>query len=216
MDTIIDRFNKINSNINNLNPKKVVNIVAVSKTFTLEKIMPLIEYGHIHFGENKVQEAQAKWNEIKLRRKNLKLHMIGKLQSNKAKSAAQLFDYIHSLDNQKLADIFSNFENNNEKKLKYFIQVNIGNETQKTGIPISDLEDFFNYCSKEKKLSILGLMIIPPNDNNHNKYFEHLNLLNKSLGLNEMSMGMSSDYEDAIKHNSTFIRIGSSIFGERS
>ena len=216
MDTIIDRYNKINSNINNLNPNKVVNIVAVSKTFTLEKIMPLIEYGHIHFGENKVQEAQAKWNEIKLRRKNLKLHMIGKLQSNKAKSAAQLFDYIHSLDNQKLADIFSNFENNNEKKLKYFIQVNIGNETQKTGIPISDLEDFFNYCSKEKKLSILGLMIIPPNDNNHNKYFEHLNFLNKSLGLNEMSMGMSSDYEDAIKHNSTFIRVGSSIFGERS
>ena len=216
MDTIIDRFNKINSNINNLNPNKVVNIVAVSKTFTLEKIMPLIEYGHIHFGENKVQEAQAKWNEIKLRRKNLKLHMIGKLQSNKAKSAAQLFDYIHSLDNQKLADIFSNFENNNEKKLKYFIQVNIGNETQKTGIPISELEDFFNYCSKEKKLSILGLMIIPPNDNNHNKYFEHLNFLNKSLGLNEMSMGMSSDYEDAIKHNSTFIRVGSSIFGERS
>ena len=216
MDTIIDRFNKINSNINNLNPNKVVNIVAVSKTFTLEKIMPLIEYGHIHFGENKVQEAQAKWNEIKLRRKNLKLHMIGKLQSNKAKSAAQLFDYIHSLDNQKLADIFSNFENNNEKKLKYFIQVNIGNETQKTGIPISDLEDFFNYCSKEKKLSILGLMIIPPNDNNHNKYFEHLNFLNKSLGLNEMSMGMSSDYEDAIRHNSTYIRLGSSIFGERS
>ena len=216
MDTIIDRFNKINSNINNLNPNKVVNIVAVSKTFTLEKIMPLIEYGHIHFGENKVQEAQAKWNEIKLRKKNLKLHMIGKLQSNKAKNAAQLFDYIHSLDNQKLADIFSNFENNNEKKLKYFIQVNIGNETQKTGIPISDLEDFFNYCSKEKKLSILGLMIIPPNDNNHNKYFEHLNFLNKSLGLNEMSMGMSSDYEDAIRHNSTYIRLGSSIFGERS
>ena len=216
MDTIIDRYNKINSNINNLNPNKVVNIVAVSKTFTLEKIMPLIEYGHIHFGENKVQEAQAKWNEIKLKRKNLKLHMIGKLQSNKAKNAAQLFDYIHSLDNQKLADIFSNFENNNEKKLKYFIQVNIGNETQKTGIPISDLEDFFNYCSKEKKLSILGLMIIPPNDNNHNKYFEHLNFLNKSLGLNEMSMGMSSDYEDAIRHNSTYIRLGSSIFGERS
>ena len=216
MDTIIDRYNKINSNINNLNPKKVVNIVAVSKTFTLEKVMPLIEYGHIHFGENKVQEAQAKWNEIKLKRKNLKLHMIGKLQSNKAKSAAQLFDYIHSLDSQKLADIFSNFENNNEKKLKYFIQVNIGNEAQKSGVPISDLEDFFNYCSKEKKLSILGLMIIPPNDNNHNKYFEHLNFLNKSLGLNEMSMGMSSDYEDAIKHNSTFIRVGSSIFGERS
>ena len=169
MDTIIDRYKKINSNINNLNPKKVVNIVAVSKTFTLEKVMPLIEYGHVHFGENKVQEAQAKWSEIKLKRKNLKLHMIGKLQSNKAKSAAQLFDYIHSLDNQKLADIFSSFENNNEKKLKYFIQVNIGNEAQKSGVPISELEDFFNYCSKEKRLSILGLMIIPPNDNNHKK-----------------------------------------------
>ena len=216
MDTIIDRFNKIKSNISNLNPNKTINIVAVSKTFTLEKVMPLIEYGHIHFGENKVQEAQAKWKDLKLQRKNLKLHMIGKLQSNKAKSAAKLFDYIHSLDNQKLADIFSNFENNNEKKLKYFIQVNIGNENQKSGIPISDLEDFFNYCSKEKKLSILGLMIIPPNDNNHNKYFEHLNFLNKSLGLNELSMGMSSDYEDAIKHDSTFIRVGSSIFGQRS
>ena len=215
MDTIIDRYKKINSNISNLNPKKVVNIVAVSKTFTLEKVMPLIEYGHVHFGENKVQEAQAKWSEIKLKRKNLKLHMIGKLQSNKAKSAALLFDYIHSLDSQKLADIFSSFENNNEKKLKYFIQVNIGNEAQKSGVPISDLEDFFNYCSKEKRLSILGLMVIPPNDNNHNKYFEHLNFLNKSLGLNEMSMGMSSDYEDAIKHNSTFIRVGSSIFGQR-
>tara|TARA_B100000941_G_scaffold281992_1_gene250013 strand:- start:472 stop:1122 length:651 start_codon:yes stop_codon:yes gene_type:complete len=216
MNTIIDRFNKINSNINNLNPNKTVNIVAVSKTFTLETVMPLIEYGHIHFGENKVQEAQAKWGEIKLKKKNLKLHMIGKLQSNKAKNAAKLFDYVHTLDNQKLADIFANFENNNEKKLKYFIQVNIGNETQKSGIPISDLEDFFNYCSKEKKLSIIGLMIIPPNDNNHNKYFKHLDFLNKSLGLNEMSMGMSSDYEDAIKHNSTFIRVGSSIFGERS
>ena len=216
MNTIIDRFNKINSNINNLNPNKTVNIVAVSKTFTLETVMPLIEYGHIHFGENKVQEAQAKWGEIKLKKKNLKLHMIGKLQSNKAKNAAKLFDYVHTLDNQKLADIFANFENNNEKKLKYFIQVNIGNETQKSGIPISDLDDFFNYCSKEKKLSIIGLMIIPPNDNNHNKYFKHLEFLNKSLGLNEMSMGMSSDYEDAIKHNSTFIRVGSSIFGERS
>ena len=216
MNTIIDRFNKINSNINNLNPNKTVNIVAVSKTFTLETVMPLIEYGHIHFGENKVQEAQAKWGEIKLKKKNLKLHMIGKLQSNKAKNAAKLFDYVHTLDNQKLADIFANFENNNEKKLKYFIQVNIGNETQKSGIPISDLDDFFNYCSKEKKLSIIGLMIIPPNDNNHNKYFKHLDFLNKSLGLNEMSMGMSSDYKDAIKHNSTFIRVGSSIFGERS
>ncbi len=213
---IIERFNKIKSNIKKLHSNKQVNIIAVSKTFPLEKIMPLIEYGHIHFGENKVQEAIVKWREIKSKRKNLKLHMIGRLQSNKAKSAAQLFDYIHSLDNQKLADIFSNFENNNEKKLKYFLQVNIGNETQKSGISINELEDFYNYCSKEKKLTILGLMIIPPNEHDHNQYFKHLDFLNKSLGLNEMSMGMSSDYEDAVKHNSTFIRVGSSIFGERS
>ena len=216
MNTIIESLNKINSNIKILKPKKTVNVVAVSKTFPISHISPLIDYGHSHFGENKVQEASAKWKDLKKDNQNLKLHMIGKLQSNKAKSAFELFDYIHSLDSQKLADIFSSFENNNEKKLKYFIQVNIGNEAQKSGVPISDLEDFFNYCSKEKRLSILGLMIIPPNDNNHNKYFEHLNFLNKSLGLNELSMGMSSDYEDAIKHNSTFIRVGSSIFGERS
>ncbi len=216
MNTIIDRINKINSNINDLNPKNKVNIIAVSKTFPLEHIMPLVEYGHIHFGENKVQEAIAKWKDIKQKRKNLQLHMIGKLQSNKAKIAAELFDYIHSLDSPKLADIFSNFEKNNEKKLKYFIQVNVGNETQKSGIPENELEAFFNYCTKEKKLSVIGLMIIPPNDQNHNKYFKHLNYLNKSLGLKEISMGMSSDYEDAIKSNATFVRIGSSIFGKRS
>ncbi len=216
MNTIIDRINKINSNINDLNSKNKVNIIAVSKTFPLEHIMPLVEYGHIHFGENKVQEAIAKWKDIKQKRKNLQLHMIGKLQSNKAKIAAELFDYIHSLDSPKLADIFSNFEKNNEKKLKYFIQVNVGNETQKSGIPENELEAFFNYCTKEKKLSVIGLMIIPPNDQNHNKYFKHLNYLNKSLGLKEISMGMSSDYEDAIKSNATFVRIGSSIFGKRS
>ena len=176
MSTIIDRFIKINSNINNLKSNKKVNIIAVSKTFPLEHIMPLVEYGHTHFGENKVQEAVSKWREIKLKRQNLKLHMIGKLQSNKAKSAAELFDYIHSLDSQKLADIFSNFENNNEKKIKYFIQVNIGNETQKSGIPERELEAFYNYCNR-KNLSVLGLMIIPPNDDNHNKYFKRLTFL---------------------------------------
>ncbi len=216
MSTIIDRFIKINSNINNLKSNKKVNIIAVSKTFPLEHIMPLIEYGHTHFGENKVQEAVSKWREIKLKRQNLKLHMIGKLQSNKAKSAAELFDYIHSLDSQKLADIFSNFENNNEKKIKYFIQVNIGNETQKSGIPERELEAFYNYCTIEKNLSVLGLMIIPPNDDNHNKYFKRIEYLNKSLALEEISMGMSSDYEDAVRYSSTFVRIGSSIFGERT
>ena len=216
MSTIIDRFNKIKSNISNLKSNKRVNIVAVSKTFPLEHIMPLIEYGHTHFGENKVQEAVAKWKEIKLKRQNLKLHMMGKLQSNKAKSAAELFDYIHSLDSQKLADIFSNFENNNEKKIKYFIQVNIGNETQKSGISERELEAFYNYCTREKNLSVLGLMIIPPNDENHNKYFKYIEHLNKSLDLKEISMGMSSDYEDAVRYSSTFVRIGSSIFGERT
>ena len=216
MSTIIDRFEKIKSKISLLNPNKPVNIIAVSKTFSLDYIQPLIDHGHTHFGENKVQEALAKWSEVKKKLKDLRLHMIGKLQSNKAKDAVRLFDYIHSLDNQKLADAIAKHQVSLNKNLKCFIQVNIGNETQKSGIPISDLDDFFNYCSKEKKLSIIGLMIIPPNDNNHNKYFKHLDFLNKSLGLNEMSMGMSSDYEDAIKHNSTFIRVGSSIFGERS
>ena len=216
MDTIIDRFNKIKSNINNLNPIKAVNIVAVSKTFKLETVMPLIEYGHIHFGENKVQEAQIKWNEIKLKRKNLKLHMIGKLQSNKAKSAAQLFDYIHSLDSQKLADILSSYEKDNNKFLKYFIQVNIAYETQKSGLPINEVESFYNYCKIEKNLDILGLMIIPPNDGSSSKYFKTLSELNVSLGLNDLSMGMSADYLEAINHGTTYVRIGSSIFGKRS
>ena len=216
MDTIIDRYNKIKLNIAKSNPEQKVNIIAVSKTFSIECINPLIEYGHQHFGENKVQEAISKWAKIKKENENLKLHMIGKLQSNKAKSAAELFDYIHSLDSQKLADIFSSFEKNNQKKLKYFIQVNIGNETQKSGIPESELEAFFNYCKIEKNLSVIGLMIIPPNDQNHNKYFKHIDYLNKSLALEELSMGMSSDYEDAVRCNSTFVRIGSSIFGERT
>ena len=178
--------------------------------------MPLIDFGHQHFGENKVQEASAKWKLLKNERKDLKLHMVGKLQSNKAKSAAELFDYIHSLDNQKLADIFSNFERENDKRLKYFIQVNIGNEIQKSGVPINEIDGFYTYCTKEKNLNILGLMAIPPNDQNPKKYFKTLSDLNASLGFKELSMGMSADYEDAINLNSTFVRIGSSIFGSRS
>lgn len=216
MANIIESFNKINSNIKKISPNRTVNIVAVSKTFSLEHIMPLIDFGHQHFGENKVQEASAKWKLLKNERKDLKLHMVGKLQSNKAKSAAELFDYIHSLDNQRLADIFSNFERENDKKLKYFIQVNIGNEIQKSGVSINEIDGFYTYCTKEKNLNILGLMAIPPNDQNPKKYFKTLSDLNASLGFKELSMGMSADYEDAINLNATYVRIGSSIFGSRS
>ena len=216
MNNILESFNKIKSNINLLQPVKPVNIVAISKTFALDHIKPLIDYGHTHFGENKVQEAISKWRDIKNDRKDLKLHMVGKLQSNKAKNAAEIFDYIHSLDSQKLADIFNACESKNSKKLKYFIQINIGNEAQKSGIPISEAESFYNYCSKENKLNILGLMIIPPNDDNTKKYFKSLDYLNNTLGLKELSMGMSNDYTDAIKNNATYIRIGSAIFGSRN
>ena len=213
---IVERFKKIKSNIDNLKPSKIVKIVAVSKTFNLEHIRPLIDYGHDHYGENKVQEAISKWSEIKKIKPNLKIHMVGKLQSNKAKVAFELFDYIHSLDSQKLADIFSNCEKNNSKKINYFIQINLGNELQKSGVSLTELDKFFDYCVKEKNLNIIGLMAIPPNDNNAESYFTKLNELNKSLGLQELSMGMSADYEQAIRLESTFVRIGSSIFGSRN
>ena len=213
---IIERFNKIKSNIDKLKPKKTVNIVAISKTFTLEHIKPLIDCGHQDFGENKVQEAKAKWCELKKSNKSLNLHMVGKLQSNKAKSAVELFDYIHSLDNQRLADVLSKSQKNLNKSLKYFIQVNIGNELQKSGIHLNELESFYNYCSKEQDLDVIGLMVIPPNDDNTKKYFETMQALNNSLALKELSMGMSSDYIEAINYGSTFVRIGSSIFGSRT
>ena len=216
MNTIVESFNKINSNIKRLNLQREVNVVAVSKTFPLEHIKPLLDYGHIHFGENKVQEAEAKWRDIKSVNKKIKLHMVGKLQSNKAKSAYELFDYIHSLDNKKLADKLSNCEKNSSRRLKYFIQVNIGNELQKSGITVSELDEFYNYCTIEKKLNIIGLMIIPPNEQNVDKYFKSLNELNSSLGLKELSMGMSSDYIQAVNFNATFLRIGSLIFGPRN
>jgi len=213
---IVERFNKIKSNINKLKPAKPVNIVAISKTFSFEHVKPLIDFGHDHFGENKVQEAMAKWGDLKNKNKKLNLHMVGKLQSNKAKNAVELFDYIHSLDNQKLADVLSKSQKNINRSLKYFIQVNIGNEIQKSGIPTSDLDTFYNYCSNELGLNIIGLMVIPPNDTNTKKYFEAVCDLNKSLALKELSMGMSADYEEAINYQSTFVRIGSLIFGSRS
>ena len=216
MNIIIERFNKIKANIDEIKPKKKIKIVAVSKTFDLNHIKPLIDHGHDHFGENKVQEAFAKWKEIKILKPNLKLHMVGKLQSNKAKSAVEIFDYIHSLDNQKLADILSNTQKNKNKSLKYFIQVNIGNELQKSGISVSELDSFYIYCTQEIKIDVVGLMVIPPNDGQTAKYFKSTEEINNSFALNELSMGMSADYLDAIKYNATFVRIGSSIFGPRS
>jgi len=216
MNIIIERFNKIQSNILKLDNSKSPKIIAVSKTFSLDHIMPLIEHGHNHFGENKVQEAEAKWLQIKKEKKNLQLHMIGKLQSNKAKQAVKIFDYIHSLDSQKLADILSKSQSEINKSLNYFIQVNIGNEKQKSGINYNDVDQFYNYCTKEKKMNILGLMAIPPQDENIEKYFKSLSDLNSSLGLTELSMGMSSDYIQAINYKASYLRIGSAIFGDRS
>ncbi len=216
MTKIVENYNTINSNIRKLNRKNPVKIIAISKTFDLNHIKPLIDIGHEHFGENKVQEAVTKWSEIKKEKKYLKLHMVGKLQSNKAKNAFLLFDYIHSLDSKKLADIFSKCEEGSDKKLKYFIQVNIGNEPQKSGIPVNEIDNFYDFCTKERNLNILGLMVIPPNDQNAKKYFQELNNINASLGLKDLSMGMSSDYEDAINCNATFVRIGSLIFGKRA
>ena len=216
MNTIIERYNKIKLNIASTKPIQKTNIIAVSKTFPLEHIKPLVDHGHQHFGENKVQEAVSKWSDIKKTNDSLKLHMIGKLQSNKAKDAVKLFDYIHSLDNQKLADALAKHQANIKKDLNYFIQVNIGNEIQKSGISVGELDPFYNYCKNEINLKILGLMVIPPIDNNPEKYFKSLNELNKSLALKELSMGMSADYIEAVKHGATFIRVGSSIFGERS
>ena len=216
MSIIIQRFNKIQSNISKLDNVNSTKIIAVSKTFSLNHIMPLIELGHNHFGENKVQEAKVKWNQIKKHKKNLQLHMLGKLQSNKAKQAVEIFDYIHSLDSQKLADVLSKCQNEINKSINYFIQVNIGNELQKSGIQYNEVDQFYNYCTKEKKMNVLGLMAIPPNDNKTEKYFKSLSELNSSLGLKELSMGMSSDYMQAINYKATYLRIGSAIFGARS
>ena len=190
-------------------------IIAVSKTFKIEKILPLMDYGQIHFGENKVQEAVEKWTEIKKNNSKIKLHMIGRLQSNKVKSAVQIFDYIHSVDSVKLAKKILDEQKKINKKIKIFLQVNIGDEDQKSGISKSDLDTLVSYC-REVNLDLIGLMCIPPLNLDPEIYFEEMNKLNKNLGLKELSMGMSSDFLIAIKHSSTFIRVGSNIFGKRS
>ena len=189
-------------------------IIAVSKTFDLNHITPLINHGHVHYGENKVQEALEKWTEIKKKRNNLKLHLIGKLQTNKAKFAVKLFDYIHSLDNEKLAKKISSLQQEQNHKVKLFIQVNIGDEKQKSGINENELEDFYRFCL-ELDLNIIGLMCIPPIDQKSEIYFNKMKSLRKKYKFDELSMGMSSDYLKAIDYEASYIRIGSSIFGER-
>ena len=197
------------------NIKKSTKIIAVSKTFKMENILPLIEHGHIDYGENKVQEAVEKWTEIKKNNKEIKLHMIGKLQTNKVKHAVQIFDYIHSVDSEKLAKKIADEQLKVNKKIKIFLQVNIGNENQKSGINKNEVNQLVSF-SKEIGLDLVGLMCIPPVDINPEGYFEAMNKLNQSLGFTDLSMGMSSDFLKAIKHLSTHVRIGSSIFGQRS
>jgi PLP dependent protein len=212
MNFIIDNFEKIKAIIDN----NKINIIAVSKSFHYDHIKPLIDYGHKHFGENKVQEATNKWANVKDQIPEINLHMIGRLQSNKAKEAIKLFDYIHSLDSSKLASLLAKFEQTLNLKRKYFIQINIGNEKQKSGIKIEEADEFYNYCVKTLQLNVIGLMAIPPVAENPEKCFKFLSELNQSLGLTELSMGMSDDFKDALKYKTTFVRIGSAIFGKRS
>ena len=194
---------------------KIPNIIAVSKTFLMNDISYLINYGHLHFGENKVQEALEKWSDIKKDFKNIKLHMIGKLQTNKVKFAVNIFDYIHSLDNIKLAEKISNEQQKLNKKLKIFIQINIGNEDQKSGIRVDQINNFYEKCNKDFGLDIVGLMCLPPKNEKVENYFLEMKMLKNKLNLKELSMGMSQDYLEAAKHGATFLRIGSKIFGER-
>ena len=211
---VIQNFLRIKNQISVLNSK--TKLIAVSKGQSIEKIKLLIDSGHLDFGENKVQEATLKWSDIVSGNKNINLHLIGGLQSNKAKDAFKIFNYIHSLDSEKLARIFSDLEKNNSKKIKYFIQVNIGNEIQKNGLNISFVSDFVQYCKNDLKLNILGLMCIPPVNKPPESYFLKLKKLNDDNNLKDLSMGMSDDYEIAIKLGSTFVRVGTAIFGKRS
>ena len=218
MHKIVSNFISIQDEIKSQikNDDQNIDIIAVSKTFSIEQINPLIIFGHNHFGENKVQEAITKWKAVKKSYRNIKLHLIGKLQSNKVKFAIPIFDYIHSLDNIKLANKIFDEEKKINKKVKIFIQVNINNETQKNGIKKEDLVDFYSYCSKELNLDIIGLMCIPPNNQNSNDYFKEMKDLNLKIKLRHLSMGMSNDYLNAIQNGATFVRIGSKISGSRN
>jgi hypothetical protein len=221
MHNVVERLIAIRSEIKELLIKnnsrnKDFNIVVICKTFSMDKILPLIESGHIHFGENKVQEAEIKWKEIKQRYSNIKLHMVGKLQTNKVKTALKIFDYIHSVDNYKLAKKIVKYEKKLNKKVEIFVQVNIGEESQKNGIGPKNVNQFVNYCRDSLSLNIIGLMCLPPTNENPEKYFLSLNQLRNEVDLCHLSIGMSNDYQIATKCGSTFLRIGSKIFGERN
>ena len=215
VQNLINIQEKIKQRLIDLKSNKIPKIIAVSKTFGMDKISPLIEHGHIDFGENKVQEAIEKWSDVKLTNNDIRLHLIGGLQTNKVKLAVKLFDYIHSVDSEKLAKKISEEQQKQNKKIKVFIQVNIGNEVQKSGVNKSSLNQLYSYC-KTIDLNVVGLMCIPPLEKSSNIFFKEMCTLNENLNLNELSMGMSSDYLEAIKNSATYLRIGSNIFGERS
>ena len=212
---LLDIENNIKVYLSKSNTKKPVKVIAVSKTFNIEKILPLIEYGHVDYGENKVQEAIEKWSEIKKTNLNIKLHMVGRLQTNKVKFAVQIFDYIHSVDSEKLAKKIADEQFKINKKIKIFLQVNIGDENQKSGVNKNDLQKLISLCN-DLKLEVIGLMCIPPLNLDPNKYFIEMKELSETFGFTELSMGMSLDYMLAVKNSSTYVRIGSSIFGQRS
>ena len=214
IQNLIDIQKKIDLSLDTLTINKVPKIIAVSKTFGMDKISPLIDHGHLDFGENKVQEAIEKWSDVKSNNANIKLHLIGGLQTNKVKSAVKLFDFIHSVDSEKLAKKISDEQQKQKRELKIFIQVNIGDEQQKSGINKSLVSDLYIYC-KFLNLNVVGLMCIPPLEKPSDVFFKEMSILNQDLNLNELSMGMSSDYLDAIKNSATYVRIGSDIFGAR-
>jgi len=219
MHSILEKLNTVKDKVNEIAKEKqlkiVPKIIVVTKNFPLNKIKPLIEAGHIYFGENKLQEAEDKWSEVKNIYKKIELHMIGKLQSNKVKKAVRIFDYIHSLDTKKLALKIYNIEKELNKKTKLFIQVNLAEESQKSGISLNEIDSFYNYCTQELSLNIIGLMCIPPVSSNSTKNFILLKQAAERLKLNDLSMGMSSDYEDAVLNGSTYLRLGTIILGER-
>jgi PLP dependent protein len=205
-----DSFKAIKEEIFNLNPTS--NLIVVTKNRTFDTILPIIKSGHLHFGENKVQEAKEKWSAFLVNNRNIQLHLIGKLQSNKAKDAFVLFDFIHTLDNEKLAKKFSDLEFNSKRKIKYFIQINIGDEIQKNGINQSSVTEFVNFCKSDLKLNVIGLMCIPPMNLDPRPFFEQMQKLKINNNISELSMGMSSDYKEALHYGSTYLRIGSAIF----
>ena len=214
VQNLINTKNTIKSKLEDLKINKLPKIIAVSKTFKIDKILPLVEYGHLDYGENKVQEAIEKWSDIKEKNKDIKLHLIGKLQTNKVKFALKIFDYIHSLDSEKLANKIAEEQIKQGKRLKLFIQVNIGNEDQKSGINREKLADFYKFCI-DLNLDIIGTMCIPPNNENTENYFLEMNRINTELNFKDLSMGMSGDYLEAVKNNATYVRVGSKIFGNR-